>query len=338
MEENFQQIQIQVPQDQKSETQFNQNEPEQQKQVKQKQPTKQQQNQKQKQKQTQKNKDQASENKKIEPQYKKRSHDTNNNVHIPYLQENKPEIIFIGTSMFERFVYENSEAQKAFNEQKLNQFYIGNFGVGGDKISNIIYRLFDLNLLKNFQQPPKLIFLMAGANDIENLKLTPQAMQEAMQQIVNKIRQFFPDSQLYLLGMFPRFSEKIDEQIIYQRVIQYNYLLEKNTVGYDKFFWIGQQFLDFYDNQNINHQENQQQNKQQTLQEQHQEILKHECLKNKIGITKKHLFEDTVHLNYEGYTIFAKNLFTLINQYFERSYVDQEKASKGFQYYINEND
>lgn len=42
--------------------------------------------------------------------------------------------------MFERFVY-TDEGKKAWKEFDLDEENIGNFGVGGDKIENILYRI-----------------------------------------------------------------------------------------------------------------------------------------------------------------------------------------------------
>lgn len=204
------------------------------------------------------------------PKYKQRSLDTHNKTHLPYLESNVPDVILIGDSMFERFEWRDDA--KAVWQDKLAKYNIGNFGVGGDKIENILYRIIDLGLLKYFKETPKKIIVMAGANDIERTPIG--VMIDGINQIIYKLELTFPLAKFYVFGMLPRIADKIPEEKIFSKVVDFNNHLSKmNGITYS---WCGDKLID---------------------------------ANNK---TIRKYFVDNVHLNKEGYDIFADEIVKAI--------------------------
>lgn len=163
------------------------------------------------------------------PKYKKRSHDTTLSTHIPELESNpNPQVILLGTSMFERFRY-MPEAQRAWKKCQLDQYNIFNCGVGGDQICNILYRLQTLDILNHIKTCPRLTILMAGANDIEKGNI--DEMVNGMQQIIRHVKTKFPATNMCVLGMYPRKSDKYTEADVYKRVVEYNQKLKEHCNG-----------------------------------------------------------------------------------------------------------
>jgi len=202
--------------------------------------------------------------------WKTRSVDTTNNHHIPQLQKYpNPDIVFIGDSMFERFIYA-PEAKPAWRDNGLNKLNIFNCSVGGDKISNILYRLIDLKILDYVQNQPSKFVVMVGANDIETTK--EDIMVDGVLQIIQIIRKKSPSCQITLFGMYPRLSQKIGEDVMYQRVLKFNEKLkeycQKENIDYHYF---GDDVV-------------------------------------KDGKIQSENFVDLVHFSSEGYSLFAKRL------------------------------
>ena len=231
----------------------------------------------------------------MKSKYKKRSAETTTDSHIQELKINpKPEVMFIGTSMFERFRY-MPEAQDAWKKYHLDQCNIFNCGVGGDRICNILYRLLDLKILDHINASPRVTVLMAGkknrtffqvtkkltfflgANDIENTKI--DEMIDGMLQIIRHVKTKFPLTKFQVLGMYPRKSDKLADPNVHARVMEFNQKLksecDKLNISYNYF---GDDILDRSDSSSI----------------------RSECL------------VDNVHFSKVGYDLFAKHLYDLI--------------------------
>ena len=212
----------------------------------------------------------------IKPVWKKRSEETTK-THISWLlTHSEVGTIFIGTSMFERFDY-TPEGKYAFKKY-LSQFNIFNCGVGGDRISNIIYRLQELKVLDNVKTSPKHIVLLAGANDIEKGRV--EEMAQGMKQLLDIINKRFRQSHVSLLGVFPRRSDKINEDMLHQNCLQFNIMLEKEAESreYVSYHYFGNDVID------------------------------------ERGYTQKKYFVDNVHFSAKGYDLFGAHLKTLLEK------------------------
>lgn len=210
----------------------------------------------------------------MKPKWKKRSEDTTNK-HVEYLSGTENDIVLIGTSMFERFQYVPA-GQNAWNAHNLNTKNIFNCGVGGDRIENILYRIKDRKVLKYMKNIPSKMIVMCGANDVDGNKPV-DLLADGVYQILNCIRERFPDqkrTKLYLIGAYPRKSDKISEENVYKRVLDFNTKIQKlNAKNLDfTYHYFGNDVLDAD------------------------------------GKIKKEYFTDIVHFNDKGYDLFAKHL------------------------------
>eukprot|EP01060_Flectonema_neradi_P027159 TRINITY_DN36790_c0_g1_i1.p1 TRINITY_DN36790_c0_g1~~TRINITY_DN36790_c0_g1_i1.p1 ORF type:complete len:262 (+),score=62.00 TRINITY_DN36790_c0_g1_i1:86-787(+) len=159
------------------------------------------------------------------PKWKKRSEETTMTDHIQYLDNRPtPNYILLGTSMFERIQY-TDEGKQAAAKYKLDKLSYFNCSCGGDRICNILYRLTDLRILDYVKSTPKKIIFMAGANDLEGTKIP--VMIDGMQQILSIVKEKFPDSEVHVLGVFPRISDDVPEDVLYSRVVEFNRLLKE---------------------------------------------------------------------------------------------------------------
>ena len=119
------------------------------------------------------------------------------------------DVYFLGDSITRR--WGTSDAQyKAFLDNWRQNFFgwnAANFGWGGDRVQNILWRLKN-GELDNVN--PKIIVLLAGANDVGNQ--SPQGNQDprvsditrGVKAILNACRQKAPNATIVLMGITPR--------------------------------------------------------------------------------------------------------------------------------------
>lgn len=171
--------------------------------------------------------------------YKQRSHEAYIR-HLTFLEKEKGDIenVLIGTSMFERMEWEDG-AKSKFQEH-LSDKSIWNLGCGGDKISNILYRLEDgkiLEILKS--RNVKRVIFMAGANDMEfgnpNTASTEKDrgklkdLSNLYHMCLSLILQYLQDVNVVTIGIYPRMSDKYSHETMLRRVKEFN---EMNSFNY----------------------------------------------------------------------------------------------------------
>ena len=207
--------------------------------------------------------------------WKKRSEETTQTVHIPFL-ENRPNPvnILIGTSMFERFQY-TAEGTSAWAAHSLDKKSCFNCSCGGDCVCNILYRLSELKVLNYVKNDPKKCIIMAGANDIECGKIA--VILDGMTQIISLVKKRFPTSELHLLAMFPRISDDISEDVLFNKIKEYNGLLKELAT---------QMSINFHD-------------------------FSANVIDNR-GKTLRKMFVDNVHFSAAGYDQLAKELSVIL--------------------------
>lgn len=158
----------------------------------------------------------------MEGLYKKRTHDTHMNQHLPYVQDDKNNIdlVLLGDSHFERLMWFNETIKKKVP----NDVFVA--GVGGDKIENILYRLESKDgLIYAFHQrknKPKKIIFMAGSNNLllGNKPDQPERIVEKMKYVINYLRKELPTIPLEVWAI------PIDKK--HTKTIEtYNFLLKK---------------------------------------------------------------------------------------------------------------
>ena len=89
--------------------------------------------------------------------------------------------------------------------ERYDKYGAVNFGIGGDRTENTLWRL-SQGQAKGLQ--PKLIALMIGTNN--TLANSPEHIAEAIKAIVDKYREYCPNAVILLQAIFPR-SEKVDD-------------------------------------------------------------------------------------------------------------------------------
>jgi lysophospholipase L1-like esterase len=222
------------------------------------------------------------------PKYKKRS-DTTTTDHEQWLSENGANVksVLVGTSMFERFSY-MPEAKRAWLEcEKLDANTVFNCSVGGDKIESILYRLETRRILDSIPLQANIdkVILMAGANDVEKGKVDQMIC--GMNQILQIILKRFPNSKIYIFGVYPRRSEneKISEENLAAIVKEFNARLEKVVLDSSG----GARNCSFHN-------------------------FGSDVLVSETGKIDQSFFEDSVHFNLQGYRLLAKHIEEILNE------------------------
>ncbi len=105
------------------------------------------------------------------------------------------DLVFIGDSITHGWEREGAATWKtSYGQRKA-----ANFGIDGDQTQHVLWRIDN----GNFDGiTPKLIVIMLGTNNAGHN--TPGEVAEAMGLIVKRLREKLPDTQLLLLGIFPR--------------------------------------------------------------------------------------------------------------------------------------
>lgn len=209
------------------------------------------------------------------PKHKDRSEQTTKKHKSFLLKNSNFDGILIGTSMLERFLYDQG-AMVSYEKNGLSKFNLFNCGVGGDKICNILYRLKTLGILNDVQGDPKCVILECGANDVESKSIKINELCQGVKQLLEIIRQSFK-CPIYLVGVFPRKSKFVDDEEMVSRIRRMNQALkglypENEVIVCD---WSG----DYLDGDRI----------------------------------RSEYFVDDVHFNEKGYDIFAKHLVDVLS-------------------------
>eukprot|EP00112_Aurelia_sp_Birch-Aquarium-sp1_P024217 Seg7544.1 transcript_id=Seg7544.1/GoldUCD/mRNA.D3Y31 product="Platelet-activating factor acetylhydrolase IB subunit beta" protein_id=Seg7544.1/GoldUCD/D3Y31 len=116
-------------------------------------------------------------------------------MHKRFIEDGKllrPEVVFTGDSLIHR-MQDTETWEKMFKPMKAV-----NFGIGGDKIENVLWRLQngELESVK-----PKLFVVLVGTNNIDN---TCDEIVEGLETIAWTINQRHPQTKILILGLLPR--------------------------------------------------------------------------------------------------------------------------------------
>lgn len=158
--------------------------------------------------------------------YKKRTHDTHMNKHLPYIrnEKNPIDIILLGDSHFERLVWFDKDVNRSLPR---NMFVAS---VGGDRVENILYRLESddglIAALKSrppstYSNRPKKIVLMAGGNNLfaSNGKVdSPQTTVDKMKYLIQYLNKELPGVILEVWAI-PRHSDNSSLVAEYNRLL-----------------------------------------------------------------------------------------------------------------------
>ena len=144
------------------------------------------------------------------------------------------QLLFIGDSITEGW----EGAGKEIWAERYAQHNAVNLGIGGDRTQHVLYRLLNGNL---DGIAPKAAVVMIGTNNSNRYDNTAKQIAQGVGEIVKTLRSSVPDTNVLLLGIFPR-GENINEQR--GKLLQINQILAKHDDG-DKvrFVDIGHHFI-----------------------------------------------------------------------------------------------
>jgi lysophospholipase L1-like esterase len=152
----------------------------------------------------------------------------------------KPQILFIGDSITHFFGGEQFDSYAMRGQQTWGEFYAprnaGNIGFGWDKTENVLWRL-EHGAIDGIS--PKLVVVMIGTNNTGNCSAPDIAF--GIEGIVHVLHKRLPQSQILLLGIFPR-GEKPNPQR--EKIAEINGIISKlNGTHNVTFLDIGPKFL-----------------------------------------------------------------------------------------------
>jgi lysophospholipase L1-like esterase len=203
----------------------------------------------------------------IFPQYPKAW--TNfHNGYCAQAAKGKADLIFFGDSITQGWHKKYWEGEI----QKLGKAF--NFGIGGDGIQNVLWRIQNGELEG---QSPKVVVVAIGVNNFWGKGGSDEGMAKGVGMIVDEIRQRCPSSKVLIVGIFPTQREKTNP--LRQRVKNVNALNAKLADDKQVFF------IDFGGK-----------------------------LLTEDGAFTADVSPDAVHLNEKGYGIYAENLLPKLKQ------------------------
>jgi len=120
--------------------------------------------------------------------------------HAQFLERAKQggiDVLFVGDSITNRWQSEGAESWRRFA-----RFKSANFGIDGDCIEHVLWRL-EHGELDGIS--PKVVVLLIGTNNVFYFpEKTPQATAESIERIVKLIQNRLPGSKVLLFGILPR--------------------------------------------------------------------------------------------------------------------------------------
>lgn len=143
-------------------------------------------------------------------------------------------LIFVGDS-----IIEGASEQEVWTDA-FGRYQSANFGIGGDKTQNVLWRL-ENGGIGNLR--PKAVILLVGVNNFGHDDDTAHDVFRGIKAIVEKLRDAFPKAKIMVCGIFP-FGETPDAQYR-QRVKDANAEASSLHDGEHVFFVdIGHRFLE----------------------------------------------------------------------------------------------
>lgn len=112
------------------------------------------------------------------------------------------DVLFVGDSIVDRWREDPPQGGRPIWERELAPLHAANFGMGGDRTQNLLWRLRH-GELSGIQ--PKVVVVLIGTNHLND---EPNArigsIVRGIRAVVDEIRGQLPRSQVLLLGLFPR--------------------------------------------------------------------------------------------------------------------------------------
>ena len=149
-------------------------------------------------------------------------------------KKGEAQVVFLGDSITAGW-----NGQKALFEKEYGQYKAANFGIGGDQVQHVLWRV-ENGEFEGIK--PKAVVLMIGTNNVGNALHTPEMIANGIKNIIAAIHQRSPDTKVLLLAVFPRSAKPTDAPRV--KNSQVNALIAKLDDGKKvHYFDIGAKFL-----------------------------------------------------------------------------------------------
>jgi lysophospholipase L1-like esterase len=153
---------------------------------------------------------------------------------VALAKKGEAQVVFLGDSITAGW-----NGQKALFEKEYAQYKAVNFGIGGDRVQHVLWRV-ENGEFEGIK--PKAVVLMIGTNNVGNAAHTPELIANGIKKIIEAIHQRSPDTKVLLLAIFPRSAKPTDAARVKNEKV--NALIAKFNDGKKvHFFDIGAKFL-----------------------------------------------------------------------------------------------
>lgn len=134
------------------------------------------------------------------------------------IREKQIDVVFLGDSLTRRW-----EDNPHLWEEYFSQFHPANFGIGGDCIENVLWRI-ENGEIDGIN--PKLFFVLIGTNNL--CRNTEDEIVEGIMEVVRTIRLRCPESKVVVFGLLPREKDETGRECN-DRIATINRELEKRA-------------------------------------------------------------------------------------------------------------
>ena len=153
---------------------------------------------------------------------------------VAIAKKGEAQVVFLGDSITAGW-----NGQKALFDKEYGQYKAANFGIGGDQVQHVLWRV-ENGEFEGIK--PKAVVLMIGTNNVSNPAHTPELIANGIKKIIAAIHQRSPDTKVLLLAVFPRAAKPTDAPRV--KNSQVNAIIAKFDDGKKvHFFDIGAKFL-----------------------------------------------------------------------------------------------
>lgn len=155
--------------------------------------------------------------------------------HVKRAKAGNIDLVFFGDSITQGW-----NNQKELWKERFEPLNAANFGIGGDRTENVLWRIQN-GALDGYK--PKVAIVMIGTNNLSGQRNSAPEVASGVTAIVEEIKKRSPDTKILLLGIFPR-AEKPDAPSR-KDIAQVNETIAKLDDGKTVYFLdIGKEFLE----------------------------------------------------------------------------------------------
>ena len=149
-------------------------------------------------------------------------------------KKGEAQVVFLGDSITAGW-----NGQKALFEKEYGQYKAANFGIGGDRVQHVLWRV-ENGEFEGIK--PKAVVLMIGTNNAGVVENSAEQIAAGIKKIIAAIHQRSPDTKVLLLAIFPRGPNPADANRVKNEKV--NAIIAKFDDGKKvHFFDIGAKFL-----------------------------------------------------------------------------------------------